>query len=277
MAINTEPSPSPVQCLRQGRVRGRCKKAFNAETCSRCPALRLSSRLLSALVSFAILLGLTPIEPVDEVVLAAVVINLIFVIGLVTLVFLEIRCCSGAARGKAAAKLHIRVVALFSIVAIVPAILVAIVASITLDVGLDRWFSIRTKSIVNSSLSVAEAYVLKMRASCRVRRCPWPMISTMHARSIPRPGRVHTVHDAPGNRTRSAGRVSGPQDGSVILQAEIETERPLPAIPRTGAQDAVKGQPTLIPPGVTNLVGALMPLQQIEMHCFTRCASSTLK
>jgi two-component system nitrogen regulation sensor histidine kinase NtrY len=36
------------------------------------------SAFVSALVSFAILLGLTPIEPVDEVVLGAVVINLIF-------------------------------------------------------------------------------------------------------------------------------------------------------------------------------------------------------
>jgi two-component system nitrogen regulation sensor histidine kinase NtrY len=38
---------------------------------------------------------------------------------------------------------------------------VAIVASITLNVGLDRWFSIRTKSIVEQSLSVAQAYVME--------------------------------------------------------------------------------------------------------------------
>ena len=40
-----------------------------------------------------------------------------------------------------------------------PAILVAVIASITLDIGLDRWFEIRTKTIINSSLSIAEAYV----------------------------------------------------------------------------------------------------------------------
>ncbi len=54
-----------------------------------------------------------------------------------------------------------RIVALFSIVAITPAILVAIFASITLDVGLDRWFSLRTQAIVRSSISVAQAYVLE--------------------------------------------------------------------------------------------------------------------
>ena len=48
---------------------------------------------------------------------------------------------------------------MFALVAAIPAIMVAIVASITLDIGLDRWFEIRTKTIVNSSLSIAEAYV----------------------------------------------------------------------------------------------------------------------
>lgn len=224
------------------------------------------SAFVSALVSFAILLGLTPIEPVDQVVLAAVVVNLIFVIGLVTLVFLEIRMLLRArSRGKAAAKLHIRVVALFSIVAIVPAILVAIVASITLDVGLDRWFSLRTKSIVNSSLSVAEAYVLE-----NARFLQGQTVSMANdldnASSLFRLDRVgftqFLTRQASGRGLLGAFLVR--EDGSVILQADIRTERPLPAVPEQALRDALNGQPTLIPPGVTNLVGAVMPMQQID-------------
>ena len=52
-----------------------------------------------------------------------------------------------------------RIVALFSLVAAVPAVVVAIVASITLNVGLDRWFEVRTKEIVTSSISIAQSYV----------------------------------------------------------------------------------------------------------------------
>ena len=48
---------------------------------------------------------------------------------------------------------------MFTLVAAIPAIMVAVVASITLDIGLDRWFEIRTKTIISSSLSIAEAYV----------------------------------------------------------------------------------------------------------------------
>jgi len=47
-------------------------------------------------------------------------------------------------RGRAAARLHIRIVALFSLVATAPAVLLAIAASVSLDRGLDNWFSTRT-------------------------------------------------------------------------------------------------------------------------------------
>ncbi len=62
-------------------------------------------------------------------------------------------------RGRAAARLHVRIVALFSVIAAVPAILVAVVASVTLDRGLDRLFSQQTQSLIENSLIVAEAYV----------------------------------------------------------------------------------------------------------------------
>ncbi len=70
--------------------------------------------------------------------------------GLIYLIAREIfRLLRARMQGRAAARLHVRIVALFSIVAITPAILVAIFASITLDVGLDRWFSrVRRRSSV---------------------------------------------------------------------------------------------------------------------------------
>ncbi len=62
-------------------------------------------------------------------------------------------------RGRAAARLHVRIVALFSVIAAVPAMLVAVVASVTLDRGLDRLFSQQTQSLIENSLIVADAYV----------------------------------------------------------------------------------------------------------------------
>ena len=62
-------------------------------------------------------------------------------------------------RGSAAARLHIQVVSLFSIIAVLPAVLVAIVANVTIDRGLDRLFSGPTRAVIQNSLIVANAYL----------------------------------------------------------------------------------------------------------------------
>ncbi len=71
-------------------------------------------------------------------------------------------------RGRAAARLHIRIVALFSLVAAVPAVLLAIAASVSLDRGLDNWFSVRTRAIVENSLSIAQAYAEQQSIQLRI-------------------------------------------------------------------------------------------------------------
>ena len=116
--------------------------------------------LVTAAISFAILVGVTPIAPDETTTIALIVINALFVVFLIALIGRELHRISAARRrGKAASRLHVRIVAMFSLIAVLPALLVAIIASITLDIGLDRWFEIRTKTIISSSLSIAEAYV----------------------------------------------------------------------------------------------------------------------
>ena len=70
-------------------------------------------------------------------------------------------------RGRAGSRLHVRIVALFSIIAAVPAILVAVVASVTLDRGLDRLFSEQTERMIQNALVVAEAYLREQAGMVR--------------------------------------------------------------------------------------------------------------
>ncbi|MFX5734504.1 PAS domain-containing sensor histidine kinase, partial [Acinetobacter baumannii] len=62
-------------------------------------------------------------------------------------------------RGRAAARLHVQIVSLFSIVAVLPAVLVAVVANVTIERGLDRLFSGPTKEVIQNSLTIARAYM----------------------------------------------------------------------------------------------------------------------
>ena len=122
--------------------------------------IAIAAALLSALVTFLVLTGLTSIIPTHEVVVTVLEVNGATVLFLLAVIAREVWQVARARRqGIAGARLHVRIVGLFSVIAAVPAILVAIVASVTLDRGLDRWFSTRTQAVIANSLTVAQAYL----------------------------------------------------------------------------------------------------------------------
>ncbi|HUN95305.1 MAG TPA: PAS domain-containing sensor histidine kinase [Bradyrhizobium sp.] len=115
--------------------------------------------LLSACLTFVVLTGLTPIEPTPLVVYSFMLINVATVLLLVGIIVREVwQVMQARRRGRAAARLHIQIVSLFSIIAVLPAIVVAIVANITIDRGLDRLFSGPTREAIQNSLTIARAY-----------------------------------------------------------------------------------------------------------------------
>jgi two-component system, NtrC family, nitrogen regulation sensor histidine kinase NtrY len=61
-------------------------------------------------------------------------------------------------RRQAGARLHLRIVGLFTLIATVPAILLAIVATTTLARGLNPWFSGSLRDLVTSSGAIAQGY-----------------------------------------------------------------------------------------------------------------------
>ena len=116
--------------------------------------------LLSAFMTFIVLADLTPIAPTHRVVVTLLLINGGTVLILLSVIAHEVwQVVLARRRGRAGARLHVRIVGLFSFIAAVPAILVAVVASVTLDRGLDRLFSTRTKAVIENSMYVANAYL----------------------------------------------------------------------------------------------------------------------
>jgi two-component system, NtrC family, nitrogen regulation sensor histidine kinase NtrY len=116
--------------------------------------------LLSALATFLVLANLTPIVPTHEAVTALLYGNAATVMLLLGIIGWEIwRVVQARRRGRAGSRLHVRIVALFSIIAAVPAILVAVVASVTIDRGFDRMFTTQTERLVENAFVVAQAYL----------------------------------------------------------------------------------------------------------------------
>ncbi|HZR63009.1 MAG TPA: PAS domain-containing sensor histidine kinase [Xanthobacteraceae bacterium] len=123
-------------------------------------AIALGLALLWATVTFLVLGGLTWIVPVDEVVKQLLLGNAVTGVLLLAIIGREVWIVIQARwRGRAGSRLHIQIVSLFAVIAAVPTILIAVVASTTLDRGLDRFFSTRTRAIIDQSQIVAKAYL----------------------------------------------------------------------------------------------------------------------
>jgi len=216
-------------------------------------------------VTFLILFGLTPLEPNQFVVRSALVTNTVLAMALVFLISIEVyRLLQSRKKGRAAARLHIRIVGLFALVAAIPAILVAIVASVTLDLGLDRWFEIRTKEIVESSVNVAMAYVDE---SARVH----VNATVSMANELDRARRLYSLdrtgfQELMNLQTRGRGMIKSQllrDDGSVIMTAQIDEAATVPEVPAESLQGATNGDMVFIPRGQTNLVGAVLKMRVI--------------
>src|SRR4029079_19196054 len=97
--------------------------------------------------SFLIMTGATSIEPTPEVWTIIWVVNGLLVLLVVALVVTEaMLLIQSRLLQQAGSCLQVRMVAMSAAAAAVPAIIVAIVATISLNQGLDQWFSERTKT-----------------------------------------------------------------------------------------------------------------------------------
>ena len=116
---------------------------------------------LSACVTYALLTDLIPnhLGRIEQI--ALLLFNLALVLSLATAIGWRIaRLVATRRSGRAGAKLHVRLVTWFSAIAVVPVILVAIFAAVTLNLGLDQMFSGRVKEALDSAQNVAHRFIM---------------------------------------------------------------------------------------------------------------------
>ncbi len=97
---------------------------------------------------------------------AVVLMDLVYVLLVAALVMRQVaRVIAARRRRSAGSKLHLRLTTVFTFMALVPTILVAVFAAVTLNFGLEGWFSERVRNVVNNSLTAAQAYEREHRDS----------------------------------------------------------------------------------------------------------------
>jgi two-component system nitrogen regulation sensor histidine kinase NtrY len=85
--------------------------------------------------------------------------DLVYVLILAALVLARVaRMVADRRSQSAGSALHLRLAFVFAFVALIPTVLVAVFATLTVNIGLEGWFSERVRAVVASSLAAAEAY-----------------------------------------------------------------------------------------------------------------------
>lgn len=220
--------------------------------------------VVSALATYLILTGLTPIAPRDDVVLGALLINVVLIIAMIAVIAWQFFGMWQAWREKLpGARLHVRIVLLFSITAAVPAMLLAVAATTTFSRSLDSWFSTRTRAIINNSVEVAQAYVEEHGQLLRTDIAN--MVRDIDAAAD------HTLVDSPefkqqiiaqaGLRDLPVAYVLDGQANRVVSALE-DKKLPFTSVPLYYVKQAETGQVALFTPNDTSQVSALAKLNR---------------
>ena len=90
--------------------------------------------------------------------------DFVYILIVATLVMARVvRMISARRSQSVGSRLHMRLTGVFAGVALVPTVLVAVFAVVTVNFGLEGWFSERVRSVVGTSMAAAEAYEAEHR------------------------------------------------------------------------------------------------------------------
>ncbi|PRX30522.1 two-component system, NtrC family, nitrogen regulation sensor histidine kinase NtrY [Meinhardsimonia xiamenensis] len=124
-------------------------------------AATLGLIVLGPLLAVATYLVFGPFDQAGSVMTLRLVLlaDLVYVLVLAALVMSRIAQMIAARRARSAgSRLHLRLTVVFAGLALMPTVLVAVFAALTVNMGLEGWFSERVRSVVGSSLEAAQAY-----------------------------------------------------------------------------------------------------------------------
>lgn len=125
--------------------------------------------VLGPVLALATYLALGPVDQGSTDTLRLVLLfDLVYILLVAALVLSQVARLIAARRAKSAgSRLHLRLTGVFALMALIPTVSVAVFAVLTINVGIEGWFSERVRVVVGNSLLAAEAYAEEERAGLR--------------------------------------------------------------------------------------------------------------
>jgi two-component system nitrogen regulation sensor histidine kinase NtrY len=207
--------------------------------------------LLIGIATFSVLSNGNPFGPSKPgVVVGLVLVNLaVLLLLLASLAGRLVRVWAERRRGSAGSRLHVRLVLLFSVVAVVPALLVAAFAALFFNLGIETWFSDRVRTALEASLQASRGYLEEHRNTIRGDALAMAADLSRARMLMPDDGlafaRVLATHTALRNLTEAV--VFDPSTQMIVAQAGLATSFQLEPPPDDAVAQARLGDVAVLP------------------------------
>src|SRR6478672_11516075 len=127
-----------------------------------------AAALASGIATYLALTGAPPFGPGASSVLILLNLDLVLLLALATLVAKRlVAVWAERRRGLAGSRLQVRLVGLFSLIAVLPTIIVAVFSYLFFSFGVESWFSDKVRTAISESVAVADAYVREHQQAIR--------------------------------------------------------------------------------------------------------------
>jgi two-component system nitrogen regulation sensor histidine kinase NtrY len=132
-------------------------------------AIALAAAALAAgVATYMALTGAPPFGPDPGAVLTLLNLDLALLLALALLVGKRlVEVWAERRRGLAGSRLQVRLVGLFSLIAVLPTIIVALFSFLFFNYGIESWFSDKVRTAISESVAVADAYVREHQQAIR--------------------------------------------------------------------------------------------------------------
>jgi len=220
--------------------------------------------VVSGIVTVVSWTGAAEFGPDPDIVVVLLYIDTILLLLLGAIVVRQlVRVWGERRRGLAGSALHVRIVILFSLVAVTPAILVAVFSALFLNFGIQAWFSERVRTAVESSSAVAQAYLNEHRQSIRAEAFAMANDINREASALMN-NRMLFDHLLDTQATVRALSEAVVLDGSgrVVARAPLSLTLELDLVPWEAIEQAAMGQVVVLPTERDDRVRAAVKLNR---------------
>jgi two-component system, NtrC family, nitrogen regulation sensor histidine kinase NtrY len=127
-----------------------------------------AAALASGIATYMALTGGPPFGPGPNAVLILLNLDLVLLLLLAALVAKRlVEVWAERRRGLAGSRLQVRLVGLFTLIAVLPTIIVAVFSYLFFGSGIETWFSDKVRTAISESVAVADAYVKEHQQAIR--------------------------------------------------------------------------------------------------------------